>query len=54
MKNYLLILVFAVLKMTSCSAQKSALSNFVPQGYSIYETHFADLNNDQQDDCILL
>ena len=54
MKNHLLILVFTVLKMTSCSAQKSALSNFVPQGYSIYETHFADLNNDQQDDCILI
>lgn len=54
MKKHLLIFIIALLVMTSCSSQKSALSKFVPKGYTIYETHLADLNNDGIEDSILI
>ncbi|WP_040281612.1 hypothetical protein [Psychroserpens damuponensis] len=52
MKKYaLLLIIFGCL---SCSIQKVELNNALPKDYVIYETYFADLNNDQQEDCILI
>lgn len=52
--NILLVSIAFLLNINSCNSQKKEPSDFLPEGYVIYETHFTDLNNDEQDDCILI
>lgn len=54
MNKFLLISAFIILGICSCQAQKKIPSDFLPQGYTLYEKHFGDLNNDEQEDCILI
>ena len=39
--------------MSSCKTLKVS-SDFIPEGYILYEKVFGDLNNDGQEDCILI
>ena len=54
MNKFLLISAFMILGVCSCKAQKKNPSKFLPKGYTLYEKHFGDLNNDGQKDCILI
>lgn len=54
MSKLLMVLIFLMTGIVSCNSQTKEPSDFLPEGYVIYETHFTDLNNDEQDDCILI
>ncbi|WP_246011742.1 hypothetical protein [Flavobacterium piscinae] len=38
----------------NCQAQSTNVEDFIPKGYVLYEKVFGDLNNDNQEDCILI
>ena len=40
--------------MIDCYAQESEPSDFIPTGYTEFETYFGDLNKDGQKDCVLI
>ncbi|MDB2463168.1 hypothetical protein N9W61_03610, partial [Algibacter sp.] len=54
MKNFVLLILFAISVNNNCKAQNNAVNDFVPEGYTIYETNYGDLNKDGQEDCILI
>lgn len=35
-------------------SQKKELTNFIPDGYTLYNYHTGDLNNDGEEDCVLI
>ncbi|MBC8882915.1 hypothetical protein H9X57_04570 [Flavobacterium piscinae] len=53
MRDYLLILFIFSVKL-NCQAQSTNVEDFIPKGYVLYEKVFGDLNNDNQEDCILI
>ena len=49
-----LIAVFFISVINLCNAQNKPLSQFVPDGYVLFEDYNGDLNNDDLEDCILI
>ncbi|KAB1155931.1 hypothetical protein F7018_11520 [Tenacibaculum aiptasiae] len=54
MKKTLQILGFLLLIIFNCKAQNNALTNFIPEGYTLFEKYFGDLNKDGIKDCVLI
>ncbi|WP_420552263.1 hypothetical protein [Tenacibaculum aiptasiae] len=54
MKKKLQILGFLLLIVFNCKAQNNALPNFIPEGYTLFEKYFGDLNKDGTNDCVLI
>ncbi|MCT4629443.1 hypothetical protein [Winogradskyella sp.] len=52
MKEIVVLLIISI--TLSCNAQHKKPSDFIPEGYVLYEKHFGDLNNDKQDDYVLI
>ncbi|GAA3520080.1 hypothetical protein GCM10022393_37900 [Aquimarina addita] len=43
-----------MLGTSNSQAQHNELSDFIPDGYVIFEKYFGDLNKDEQDDCVVI
>lgn len=56
MTDYLAISICFLLSICTCktNAQNNKPFDFLPEGYMLCQTQFADLNNDDQEDCILI
>lgn len=54
MNQLMVVLTLMLFGVNSCNSQKNTPSDFLPEGYVIYKTHYTDLNNDAQNDCILI
>ena len=53
-KLNLLIVAFITLGHSFCNAQYKQISDFVPNGYSLFEEYKGDLNNDGLEDIVLI
>src|SRR5690606_18923729 len=42
------------LGIINCDAQNKKLSDFLPEGYIVFEEYYGDLNKDGLEDCILI
>lgn len=54
MKKPLQTLGFLLLIVFNCKAQNNTLSNFIPEGYTLFEKYFGDLNKDGVKDYVLI
>lgn len=54
MTKILKIFPFLLVSMLYCNAQNNLLSDFIPKGYTEYETYFGDLNKDGKEDCVVV
>ena len=51
-----IFIIHSLLLLTGigCNAQYTETSDFIPQGYTLFEKFFGDLNKDGLDDCVLM
>ena len=54
MKIYLLIVLLLITGNYAIQAQTKKVEDFIPKGYVLFEKVYGDLNNDNQEDCILI
>ena len=54
MNNFFKIHLLLLLIGIGCNAQYTETSDFIPQGYTLFEKFFGDLNKDGLDDCVLM
>lgn len=54
MTEILKIFLFLLVSMLYCNAQNNLFSDFIPKGYTEYETYFGDLNKDGKEDCVVV
>ncbi len=54
MGKYLIIMIFMILGTIKSRAQNKRPSDFLPQGYLLFEEYYGDLNKDGKQDCVLI
>ncbi|SIS86069.1 hypothetical protein SAMN05421766_104443 [Zobellia uliginosa] len=54
MNGFLKIIPLFLLTLTVCSAQDKEASDFIPEGYTEFESFHGDLNEDGLNDCVLI
>ena len=50
----MIIIVLLILTTSVGFSQNQSLSNFIPEGYILFEQYSGDLNNDNLEDCVLI